>query len=560
MKSRLFPLLVTLAGALCFSITEATPATSSRILYLLQAGQCSTALGLYREQIALTGSHDRELLQQIGISLLEQGYRTRDPEIQFLVLYGAGIALNQQVLYLLEEGIKSPEPLLQLVALNFLSRYQDDSADEAINRAMSSNSLLIRFEGALRLAEKRAPNAVGQTEALMCKVPPVLLPLFPQIYAMAGTKNAIKELRKLLVNPDEKVRVASILSVAKYRRDDLLPLIRTLSAHHATAQQEAVAYALGELRDEDSAPKLQELALNKTPSVRLAALYALYQLGREEMRLPIEAMAKAQDLFAITLLGEMHETVPVLEELIKSENNQVRLNAAIALLKQKEVRCLPVLVELLIRDSRDLALTLTSSLGTTLKAFKVVPCATQNFENDPSQIEHSLALREELLERAAELPEENFLQLARSILESRQSDLVPSLAGLLEKMHSPAATGLLEQYQQKMGAPLIRNYCTLVLFHQNREGPYRENLLSWMDKQQKEEILFRPLVSREMTDLGSSFQLTPREASQLFLEALEVLAEKDENLCLDLLLNAIQYGHRKNKYTLAGVLIRVAQS
>lgn len=526
----------------------------NRIIFLMQAGHTDSALNAYREMYLQTGRHDYEVIEKIGLILLDQGSRSQEPEIQLLTLFGAGISLNEKALYILEQGLKSSIPQLQLVAMNFLSRFQDDRADEILNRAMKSDSLLIRLEGAYYLAERGVPTALAQTESLMNKLDKQLWALFPQIYAAIGTADATKILRKLLTNPDEQVRIATIMSVAEHHRDDLLPNIRTLASHHNLLQQEACAKALGVMKDESSIAKLEMLTQTGSMTVCLAALEALYKLGRHDVRKHIEQAARERNLFAIHMLGEISGSEDLLAELCNDNDLQVRINAAIALLERQDARSLPALREVLIKNARDLAFLEVASPGMALVAYKVTPSARQNLPDDAGAEEVSLGIREEVLIKAQQLPEKDFLRIARLIFEVQQNDLVPTLVTLLEDLQSSAAIEMLKYYQQKAGAPLIRNYCTLALYRLKEPGPYKDQLQAWISQQHKEDLIrLRPVVAWEM---GSSFAITPQETSRLLIDAFETLAQEKEDQGINILLHAIQYGNTKNRYALAGLLMR----
>lgn len=542
-------------------LSSAEPGKESYILYLMQSGNTTKALQVYKDLCKETKSHNFELIQQMGLILLDQGYRSKDPEIQLLTLFGAGISLNEKALYILEDGIKNHNPQLQLIALNFLARYQNDEADVALNRAMSSNYLIIRLEAAYHLAAKKSPNAVGQTESLMSKVNDEALGVFSQLFGMIGDHASIKLMRKLLTNPQEMVRVDTILSAAKYQRDDLLPQIRRMATHHDFAQQEACAYALGELKDESSIPKLQILAKSQNTSIKLAALQALYRLGKTEVRAQVENLAKSKDLYAITLLGGMEGSEKTLYELIKDSNIQVRINAAIALLELNDPKCLIPLCDIFIRDSRDLILLKSNSLGKSLSSWKVVSSASENFSDIPLAFEVSLGLREGLLAKTLELPEKNFLQLAHTLFEAQQNDLVPALTELLENLQTPLAIELLKIHQQKAGAPLVRNYCNLALYKLKQPGPYAKNLQEWVTKQQNVDLIkFRPFQPMEMRELVTdNYQLTPQETSRLLVEAFDSYISSQDDKGIDVLINILQSGNSKNKYALIGLLMRATQ-
>lgn len=530
---------------------------TSRIVFLMQSGKIDTALQAYREYYQKIGQHDYDVIQKIGLCLLERGSCSKEPEVQLLTIFGAGISMNEKVLYILEDGLKSPIPQLQLVAMNFLSRFQDDRADDVLARAMRSDSLVIRLEGAYFLAERGVPTALAQTESLMNKLDKQLWPLFPQIYAKIGSADAIKILRKLMTNTNEQVRIAAILSAAQERRDDLLPNIRLLASHHNLLQQEACAKALGVMKDEISIPKLEALTRTNSITVRLAAQEALYKLGRHEAVSDIVLIAQNRNLFAINMLGQISGSENILLNLTQDNDLQVRVNATLALLELQDPRCLPSLREILVKNARDLAFLEISSPGMALSAYKVVPSARQNLEDDSESEEISLHIREQVLQKAQKLPEKDFLVLAKDVFESQQNDLVPALTALLESLQSSGAIELLKSQQLKTGAPLIRNYCALALYRLKEKGPYKEQLQAWVSSQHKEELIrLRPVVPWDLGGESGSYAITPEETSRLLIDVYESLTEGREDHGVDILLNAIQYGNSNNKYALAGLLIR----
>lgn len=531
---------------------------AGRILFLMQSGHQDTAIDYYRDYQQQLGEHDFGLLQQIGLQILEQGFRSSDAETRLLAAYGAGIAFHERTLYLLEEGLGSRYPELQLVCLNFLAKYQHVAADEALKQALSSDYLLIRLEGAFHLAKKRSFQAVAQSESLMMKVDPAILPLFPQLFAAAGTAEAMKVMRRLLTHRDEAVRIAAVHCAADYKRDDLLPSIRILMTQHMPAQQEACAYAVGVLKDEISAVKLEKMLRASSSSVRLAACQALYRLGRLNVRRIVEEFAKENDLFAIALLGEFSGSENLLVELARSPQIHVKANAAIALLKRKDSRCLPFLSEILLKDSRDLAIVTSHSPGKALTAYKIIPSAHENLKELPIGMELSLQLREEIVSEAAQLDHKSFFWLANLILAANQNDLVPVTVEALMTIQTPEAISLLKQHQQKVGAPLIRHYCNLALYKLKEPGPYAELLRSWIVSEQKKDLIqFRPIVP--WNEQSSPYQLSLQETSRLLVNAFAAFTESRESDGIDVLLDAIKEGNTKNKYALAGLLIRAAQ-
>jgi HEAT repeat protein len=552
---------ILMVGLLCASIMiYADSQTSKQILYCVQYGQIEKALDLYLESYSQSGKHDFELMQHLGLAILQEGFRKRDPEIELMTLFGAGISANERTLYILEDGIKSRHPQMQLIALSFLARWHNDRADQALERGMSSNFLLVRLETALQLAKKRNIHAIGQLESLMYKAPIEILPIFPHLCAIIGDIHAMKIMRKLLSHEEEVVRIAAILSAAEFERDDLLPQIRMLASHISIPQQEACAIALGTLKDEISINKLKRSLRSNAPTVQLSAAYALYQLGKKECRQVIEQAAQNESLFAINLLADIPESEFVLSRLIDSQNFHVRTNAALALLERHNPQCVSSVLDILLSHSHDIAFLKQASPGKALTAWKAVPSAAEKFKDSPLAYELSIHMREETLEKALELPEKDFLHIAQILFDSQQNDLVPTLVHSLEALHTPAAIDLLKRNQQKLGAPLIRNYCNLALYRMKEPGSYADILRQWVGEKHNESLIqFRPYIPLEMRNKESSFTLTPHETSRLLVESFEAFAKSQDNQGIEALIHAIRHGNAKNKYALAGLLMRATQ-
>lgn len=548
--------------AFCFFLGGALhlSASPSQILFLVQAGNTHNAVSQYRDEYAKTGEHNYELLQQMGITLLDQGRRSAKPEDQLLAILGAGISLHDRVSYILEAGVTSEYPQLQLVSMQLISRFQSDDAYQALNQAMRSNNPLIRLEAAHIMAQIKHPKAVGQIEALMQKLPTEVHALFPQLYALEGSHDAIRMLARMLSHPREEVRIAAILSASKHHRDDLLPQIRRLAKHHSVSQQEASAWALGTMKDSDSVEILKGMLTSTAGNVKLAALQALYRIGHKEYGKEIMRQAGRGDLFAIALLGEVEDSQEILVELLESDNISIRINAGVSLLEHRDARGLPYMKDLFYPDQRDLALVKMSTAGGALHCLKLVPAATFRAKEDPLTYELSLSLREQILTKCLELPEKKFLHFVEGIFEKKQHDLVPLAVNLLVNQQSPEAIALLKKYQQHAGAPFIRMYCTLALYKMREEGNYGLQLREWATKQQGEDFIqLRAYVPWEMRDPSTKYEITPRETSRLLLEAFETFAVVQDDLAIDAVLEAIQHGNKSNRYALAGLLIRMVQ-
>lgn len=546
----------------CFTFyrVEAAINDSGHILFLVQQGENNQALDLYKEYVKKIGHHDFDLIHKIGLGILDQGYRQKDPEIQLMALFGASISAHDDAYYIIEQCSQSPFPQIQLVSINALARIQNDRADQAILRAMTSNQPLIRLEAAFLLCQKNHPQAISQTESLMCKMPKEVHPLFAQLIAIVGNEQSTRILRKMLNDPSEKVRIAAVLCSAENGRDDLLPEIRQLTSQLSFAQQEACAKALGILKDEKSRAKLQRLTSSQYPYVALTAHQSLYQLGDEESTQPIIESVQKGNVFAITLLGQIEGSEDLLVTLLDNPDIQIRVNASIALLEREDPRCLPGLSEILIRDKRDLGFTRLSSPSGALTGWKAVTSASQILKEDEAAYSQNINFKEKILRHVRDLPETSFLELAEGILYRRQNELIPVVIELLIDLRTENAINLLKKYQQQIGAPLLRQSCNLALYELKEEGPYGTYLREWVKAQQNHEMIhFRPFLSWDKRDSDDTYTLTPEETAALLIHAFEAFAVNQDDEGINLLLDAIQYGNAKNKYALAGLLVRATQ-
>lgn len=529
-------------------------------LYLMQQNQVEESIERYREYSDLTGRHDFEVLQQMGLILLQKGIQSEDPQTFMMTLFGAGLSGSVGAIEILERGLAHPDPQVQLLSLHFLAKIDDDHTSELLNRAMSSDYLAIRMEAAFYMCQRKHPHAVGQIEGLMFRLPPVFKPFFPSLFALLGTNEATASLRRLIEDPDPQVRVESILNVAKLGRDDFLPILRKRLTHNHIAELEATVFAMGALKDSSSIPKLKKLAGSGSESVRLAASIALLQFGDRSFVSQIEEMAKNFNLFAVAALGGISETEEALAKLVRSGDLQVRINAAVALLQRRDPRCIHALTEILAEDARDLAFHPFTSVGRTLSAFKAVPSAELHSKNPTIDLSYSQAIREHLLRESIHLPEAQFLQICRTLFNRQQNDLIPTAIALLESLRTDAAIALLKEGASKTAAPLIRDYCHLSLYRLKQEGPYEEYINRWVMQQRDAELIrLKPLLPWKYRMEQSDYTLSAEETSRLLIESFLSIASRRDERSIAFLLQAIQLGNSKNRYALMGLLMKATE-
>lgn len=531
---------------------------SRRIGYLVVQGKLDEGLRLYRE--AYQDEHNLDSVRQIALQFLEKSLETGSNEAKLLTLYGSAMAAREDSIYFLARGLATGIPPFQLVAIQLLGAMNDDRADELIESVLGSPFLPLRFEAAYTLASKRAKTASLQIESLMAKVDPTLRPLFPMLFAMDGSAHSINVLKRLLHDEQLPTRLSAIHAVAVSGRDDLLPYLRKIASHLNPSEQEACAHAFALFRDHKSLARLRELASSDVPTVALAAHVALFQLGDIDAEHARENIKEIGTVFAPHLLANIPGSADLIYHQRGRENRDMRINSTLALLAARDPRCVDGLREVLIRDTRDFAFTRLYSLSPALTAWRVIPSAYQQSKRSPYLYEASLAFRESVLRECLELPEHAFLYIAEKILEGEQTDLIPTAVRLLENLQSDDAIQLLKQYSQKLGAPLVRTYCTLALYRLQEEGPWASDLKQWVEVHHKTQLIqLRPVIPWEAGRNSSQYALTPEETSRLLVESLEALIDQRDPQAISILLNALESGHETSRPVFAGLLLRASR-
>ena len=528
---------------------------SSHALFMMQSQSIEEALVRY-EEFSVQHGHDFDLLQRMGQIIFAQGIQSEDPDDFVMTLFGAGLSGSIGSLDILERGLYCPDPQMQMIALHFIAKIDDDRVTDLLNRAMASPFLSTRMEAAYYMSQKKHPHAVGQIEGLMVRLPPFFRPFFPSLFALIGTSDATAALRRLLDDLDPQVRVESILNIAHLGRDDLLPILRKRLTQHFGPELEACAFAMSALKDSQSLPKLKRLALSPMDNVKIAAILTLYELGERSFVPDLEALALKHNLFAIAALARIPSSRETLASLVSSTNLQVRVNAAISLSQLRDARCLETAKEILIQDSRGLAFCPFPSPGRTIGIWKAIPSAELRSKDTTCDLSLSLSMREHLLSELAHLDQEKFIEIARALFQSRQLDLIPAAIAFLENLRTPEAIALLKEGCEKIASPLIRDYCHLSLYRLKEEGPHEEYIKLWVLRQKDADLIrLRPILPWKMR-LESDFVLTAEETSRLLIDSFVAIATSRN---IDFLLRAIRQGNPHNRFALFGLLMRATE-
>jgi len=527
------------------------------ILYLMQAGKCKAALSKYQDYCKERKKSDFQLLQQLAWQILERGASSSKEETQQLALFGAGQAMSVRSLDILSKGIFSSNAQNQVIAIHFLSFLQDDHIDELLVRAMSSQFLLTRLEAAYEMTKRRHKCALGQIESLMHRLPPFMKALFPQLIAAIGTPESTQFLKSLFHDNQIGVRIETILSVTQNERDDFLAQIRSRIKQPNVAEQEACCYALGKLKDSSSISLLQKMSHSSSENVRLACYLSLYGLGERSVKERIEKLAENGHLFAIYQLKNIDNSSETLFNLLSSNDEAIKLNAALALLEKKDDRCLDVIKKWLLSEGNDVAIRPIFSMGRSMKAWHYITSASVRKEDLPYPMEALVGIKQQILNKTRDLSEDAFCGFAELILKKKERSLIPTIVALLENLNSEKAISILEKYSDDNTSPLVRDYCHLALFRMRQEkdgGKYIENWL--LHQSQHERIKLQPFLPWQSRIDLDHFSLSPEEKSRLLIEMFYAFAQRQDEKSIDILVEALKRGHENNRYVLAGLLLR----
>ncbi len=492
----------------------------------------------------------------MAVAIIECAAKCDTPEQKAPALWAAAFSQSPKLLPILERSMADPNPMLQLMALYFLSTVPEDRATEIMKQGLISPFLEIRFQAAMALKTRKDPTIIAQVEQWVEEVPPPLRFLFVPFFASSDDRFATGWMRRFLHSDDLGVRQTALFEAIANNRDDLLPEIREIARTGTPSEQEMAAIGLGALGDTGSTALLQELQESTSPSVRLAASYSLWKFGVADATQSIVAAAKALNPFAIQLLGEMRLQLDLLSTLMTSDNLDVRMNAALALLKAKDARAIPGTLELLSPKLRNLSLMQTTSSGGALKAWTAI--ASVNAKAGPLAMLKSFKSKQQIVADAYELPASDFLVFARQALFLDDKSVIETTIDYVSQLQNEEARIVLEEQLTRPGAPTARTFATLALYTMDAGDEAASCVRNWLIEMKQIPMISVALPTLK-TDRESFFQMTRMESSQLLLSAMEAMASKHDTKAIDNVLIALETGNPANRPFLASLLLRLSE-
>lgn len=530
------------------------PDSQSQISYFLQNRQFPSAIWAYQTRAHLHKQHDPVILEKIAMAILEEGMENSDITKRITAYYSMIACSYIPTLHQLEIAIRARQPQLQLAAIHLLKHHTGDRSEEVLKAGLASPFPIIQLTTAYALAQKKFPKAYALIESLLFRVPPALHIYFPEFFATLNTVESRRRVIQFINDEQEKIRISAIISATQHQMEEAIPYIQSMLTHANPLEQEACLFALSHMKDMASLSRMRSLTKSSCDEVALASSFALYTLGYHEYYTGIANLAMQENLFAIALLGSIPEASESLYSLLKNSNLTVRMNAALALLKARDSRCLPVIVEILQAAHRGTDFVQVTSQGGCMHYIK--PLAKRTTTDEDQQIkekQNSLAILENIVLQTSELTESDFLVVAQLLFESNYSSLIPLTVQLLENLQTPEAICLLQSGVSKLGSPLIRGYSQIALFklgqsslpigfHQFLQKTLRLSLVNYEEVRNKKNI--------------GIFTLQPEEKLRLVLTSLQVIASESCETSIDTLLQSIVNSHELNRYVLAGLLLQ----
>lgn len=528
--------------------------------YLFQKGRVEDALDLVIQMTSTDASFDYSTLRELCKLLILNSGKSKDPKQFLTALYGASLSGSGDFYPLLLKGLQSSHPSIQLASLQLYANFPEEHSKELLTDALGSRFLPIRMEAAYILASRKSPGATSQISSLMYKTPPELEPIFPQFFALIGDSESQAILRKLLSSPRKDTRVQTILAIGTYQRDDLLEELYPIATHTSPEEKEACSWAFGMFKDKRAQPILEKNLQSHHPFVKLAAAWGLYQMGDSSNLEMIKEIASKGNLFAISLLNETPSSIEFLMDLYDKGDEQIKFNAAISLLSLKNAYGLKTLEKLLISSPSGLGIQKIHSPSGAFNAWESVSSAEERWKRMPDMLAYSYHYQQELLTQSIDLDEKSFLSLAEKLFLEKENELIPTLINLLENRPSDEVIDLLKEGGKSYTSPLLRLYCYIALIHLNIADPYLEEIRSFaLEYRNHPAIQFYTPTPSTYDSLSNAFTLTPKEKSQLLIDAYMTLANEQNQVDILTLLKALRYGDIKNRAVLSGIILKATE-
>lgn len=462
----------------------------------------------------------RRHLEELATQIFHLTALSQDQDAVIMALLAAASSHHPFSRSLSRSLLTSSSPIVQLTAVQALAVLDTSDAASFLIDALRSDYPIVRLEAAWQIAQKRISDAFFHLDALSYKLPPPLLSWMPELFALEGSSSSVHKLHQLLFGTDESVVVETLLAIGRHNISSFEEAVVNFQSH-SPAVLEAVAFSLRNFDSENSRSRLLELSSHQDPCVRIQAALSLTNLGDPSHEEDIIQLSQEGNLFALSALQSIESDIPPLSLGSRSS----KINLAVSLLEKKNCECIPTIVELLCLPNDEI-LSISRSVGESLSYIDVMQFAAFPRDVWPTLHEQSLRIKEALLTQSLELPESDFLAIARSVFASGCIELYPCLIHLLENQRSQTVVDLLREEANRVGAPYNRAFATVALVNLGIETD-ETNILPILDLSRNEQSQpWRFPLPWMVSPDGTTPQQHEAATTRLYIEAIDTLAQR----------------------------------
>ena len=541
--------------SICFCLQA-----SSSIDYLLTTNKFEKALDTYILEYKGKKKHNHKTLKSLAFQQLQNGANGTSIREKILTIHALKIASCVPDITLLNSLVRTQNPSIQIACIHLLEHLADDRLQGLYAYGLNSSFLQVRFEALVHHVMRNEPNSFGILSSLMNLIPPQYHPSLVELFAVLNSDAARQKLRSFLSSKENAIRLAAIKAITDHNLGEFTQDIRKLLSHTDPSIKEA---SLDFARKQHDIHALEQINLAlKSPyrQVQIAAIKASNAFGKIDCTKRLNAIAKDGDLFAIYSLREEKTSSETLANLLKSAKKDIRFNAALSLLKNKNNACKNVIKEILQCDPNYEALLQHHSPGMALVCIKSRPLATFKHEGEQNYYKmQTHQLLASILANCMHLDETSFLEIITTIFENKKLHLVPHSIRLIENRSSPRIKQFLHKQANCLAAPLIRSYAQLSLYKKDKTHLSKKQLYALIDTLKNIHIVEleqNPQLATNPRTGNTHFDLSLQEKSSLYLQALELVMMDHDHDALSCLVNVFKTGLKQNRYIIAGLLIK----
>ncbi len=319
-------------------------------------------------------------IRETSLAILQESYRSERAFLRAGAARAAGESKDAELVPLLNKATEDVYPTARLFALQGLQKVSRTDALKAARRMTRDTDIWVRsaaveilgdeggtsnevrkflmsYDVPVRMAASSGLVKRGEgkylEEVLESLTHPIPVRRYQAIGYLGkiGTEAVLPHLSKLFDHAEPEMVFYSLKALEGKTTPDMLPKLRELILLDNASIRQAVALAMGNLREAE--PDLIPLCADKDGMVKLSAALALNRMGSNSCQIVFEELLKHSDYSvrssAARVLGEstIPERVRLLKFALEDEHSRVRTAAVRAVGMMGGPEAFPILVELL---------------------------------------------------------------------------------------------------------------------------------------------------------------------------------------------------------------------